>query len=391
MAASSWRLPPHEQLLCAIMQVGDPSLQQPAAEALLRELGPSAAWALAEAHELQGHVAHALGDKAEPVWRQAHRETQRRIGCFLEELDRIADSFWREGIALVALKNAGIARALHPCPGCCPMGDLDVLVHRHDFPAAHEILLQEGYQLATRDPSEPHDLDAAELTGGAEYLRQLPSGDSLWFELQWRPVAGRWIRPDQEPDGSLLLERSHAVAGSRVRILSPADNLLQVALHTAKHSYVRAPGLRLHTDVDRIVHHTEAHGPPLNWDAFVSQVCRTRVKTAVYFSLRIPRDLLGTRIPQDVLRALQPAGWRRCEIQRRIRQAGLTGPEGRKFGRLGYLLFNLLLYDDLRGVARAAFPAREWMRRRYGAVSAGQLSYWYGRRLWDLVVRRNPT
>ena len=43
------------------------------------------------------------------------------------------------------------------------------------------------------------------------------------------------------------------VNGSNVRILAPEDNLLQVALHTAKHSYVRAPGFRLHSDVDRVV------------------------------------------------------------------------------------------------------------------------------------------
>ena len=47
------------------------------------------------------------------------------------------------------------------------------------------------------------------------------------------------------------------------QILSPEDNLLQVALHTAKHSYVRAPGFRLHSDVDRIVCFQE-----INWNIF---------------------------------------------------------------------------------------------------------------------------
>jgi len=55
-------------------------------------------------------------------------------------------------------------------------------------------------------------------------------------------VAGRWIRPDQEPGAEELLARSISIPGSAARLLAPEDNLLQIALHTAKHSYVRAPG-----------------------------------------------------------------------------------------------------------------------------------------------------
>ena len=85
----------------------------------------------------------------------------------------------------------------------------------------------------------------------------------MWVELQWRPVAGRWIREDQEPNADDLINRSLPITGTNVRLLAPEDNLLQVCLHTAKHSYMRAIGFRLHTDVDRIVNYQN-----INWNIF---------------------------------------------------------------------------------------------------------------------------
>ena len=101
------------------------------------------------------------------------------------------------------------------------MGDLDVLVDPRHFRAAHQVLVEDGFEFEFRSPFESAEIDEAELGGGSEYWKKLPSGEKLWFELQWRPVAGRWIRPDQEPKASELVERSVAIEGSVVRMLAP--------------------------------------------------------------------------------------------------------------------------------------------------------------------------
>ena len=79
--------------------------------------------------------------KVPAPWRQVHDETCQRISLYLGELDRLAASLAEAGIPLVVLKNGGIARGIFPCPGCCPMGDLDVLVEKRHFRRAHELLL----------------------------------------------------------------------------------------------------------------------------------------------------------------------------------------------------------------------------------------------------------
>ena len=214
----------------------------------------------------------------------------------------------------------------------------------------------------------------------------LSNGEKLWLELQWRPVAGRWIRPDQEPSAEELMSRSVPISGTAVRILSPEDNLLQVALHTAKHTYIRAPGFRLHLDVDRIVKHQK-----INWNIFIRNVLRLQVKTPVYFSLIIPSKILGTPIPENVLKELEPPKWKVRSISHWLTSAGLFNPDERKFSRTGYLIFNALLYDNWSGLLKGIFPERSWMVERYEIEVQEHILPFYIRRLVDLTFKRLKT
>lgn len=370
-----------EQLLLTACAVGPSGNFVP----LYRRVGEDRAWTAACAHELEGHIAHklsdALGDDQVPErWRVAHQRTSARLGAYMKLLDDTAAALSAQGIPVIALKNAGIARGIFRCLGCSPMGDLDLLVRREDFQRAHQVLVGEGFTCDSRDRHGPEDPAA----GGLEYERLLDGSGPAWVELQWRPIAGRWIQPSQEPDTAELFARSIPIPGSCVRLLSPEDNLLQVCLHTAKHSYIRAPGLRLHTDVERIV-----RGTVIDWNLFLSRVTRLKVRTAVFFSLWLPSVLIGTPVPAEILHNLKPAAWKRRAILRSLCKAGFFYPNaGQKFTRSSYLLFNLLMYDDLTSVANAVFPGRDDMKARYGSSHILALPVHHARRLTDLCFRR---
>jgi hypothetical protein len=353
-----------------------------------KKIGDKVFWEIAKNNRVESIVGHtlinALGrDNVPTHWVKAHDENSNRISAYLAELDYIADKLTDKDIPLIVLKNGGIARGIYPCPGCCPMGDLDVLVEKKYFQRAHQVLLNHDYHFEFRSPLEEPDIKEAEENGGAEYWKILTNGDKLWFELQWRAVAGRWIRPEQEPSTKDLVRRSISISGTTVRILSPEDNLLQVSLHTAKHSYVRAPGMRLHTDVDRIVRHQS-----IDWNVFLKYVLDLQVKTAVYFSLIIPKALFDTPIPDEVLARLKLPAWKVKLISGWLKKAGLFNPDERKFGKLRYILFNVLLYDDLNGLWKAVFPEKKWMKERYGFKNNLLLPAYYIGRLKDLLFRR---
>ncbi len=179
------------------------------------------------------------------------------------------------------------------------------------------------------------------------------------------------------------MARSIPIPGSDVRLLSPEDNLLQVALHTAKHTYVRAPGFRLHTDVDRIVKFQK-----IDWQLFTQRAKQLQVKTAVYFSLAIPKELFATPIPEEVLRELRPSFWKRWLINKWLDKIGLFNPDERKFGKIGYIIFNCLLYDSFFDLLKGILPSREWMKEHYNFKSDLLLPYYYGRRLLNLAFKR---
>lgn len=312
--------------------------------ALRNRVGPIVALALEEA------FPHGYPGRAE--WRAIYDAEDRRMGVLLDRLDTVAARLAPEGIAMVALKNAGIARGIYPYRGACPMGDLDVLVDKDRFREAHALILESGFRLAARGTVERADLEEGIAHGGTEYVGEF-GGEEVWFELQWRPVAGRWIRRDQEPDCKDLIARSVPISGTDVRLLSPTDNMLQVALHTAKHTYVRAPGLRLHTDVDRL----SAYAPP-DWDALIGLAKSLEVKTAVYFSLALAAALLDSPVPDGVLDALQPEDFRRDAILGILKKVDLFEPEQAKFTRPEMIVFTALLYDDARGLLASALDAR---------------------------------
>ena len=197
---------------------------------LHQSIGDKKLFELCEHNKISSIAADALArcyeqKKIASHWLSAYEDVNERISQYMVELEKVANLFASHDIPLVALKNSGITKALYPYYGACPMGDIDVLVKKANFRQAHNILIENGYNLKFRSKLEEENLDKAEQSGGAEYIVKLTNGDQLWFELQWRPVSGRWIRPDQEPSADELIEHSIKSEGSNVRILSPEDNL----------------------------------------------------------------------------------------------------------------------------------------------------------------------
>lgn len=338
-------------------------------------------FALCHEHELDGVVgarALALGLALDPAWSAEYDRQKQHLNFLKAKAAEICQIMHDNEIPMVILKNGGIMLDMVDDAVKCPMEDIDSLIKREDFYKAHEILIQNGFVFKFRSEYEAEKLDEAYRGGSTEYYIIMPSGEKMWFELAWRAVAGRWIRLDLEPDANGLIERSYCANGTHAHILSPEDNLLQVCIHTAKHSYVRAPGLRLHLDVERIVSHKE-----INWELFVDKVKATHVKTSTYISLYIPHVLFGTPIPQWVLDELMPKHYRK--IEKLLSAAGLLHPKAKKFTKLQFLRFQTSLYDSKKDMLKVLNPGRKIMREIYNYKNPLLTPYYLACRALDLV------
>lgn len=340
----------------------------------------------AKTDEVASHVAWLLKQSQlnySPVWLQEYDEVEKRVTILMDTLEEVAQHLNQNNIEVVALKNAGITKGIYQNYGCSPMGDIDLLVSVSDFYKAHQLLIEDmGFTFKFRSELEEESIEEAFKGGGTEYFKKV-ADYTIWLELQWRPIAGRWIQPHNEPNGDELLQRSISVKDSFVRILAPEDNLLQVALHTAKHSYVRAPGFRLHSDVDRIVRYQI-----INWDVFVNQVIQLKLKTAVYFSLFFAKELLETPIPEDTLKRLKPNWFGEKVVLYYISKAGIFNQQKKKFSKMGYIIFNLALYDSISEIKKAILPPFANLKLNYNLKSKWQMPYYHLKRIKELLFKR---
>lgn len=381
------KLSDYQKILCIGLSSAPYKARSERLKKLLSKVDINKLYSIAKIDEIDSHLGWLMGKADLPIsdkWINSVVSTDKSISNLMDELERVAQYLFEYDIKIVALKNAGITKGIYPIPACSPMGDIDLLVSSSNFHEAHKLLINDlGYTFKFRSELDDEDLEEAFRGGGTEYYQKV-NGYEVWLELQWRPVAGRWIQPHNEPDGNKLVEHSIEIPGSKVRILSPEDNLLQVCLHTAKHSYCRAPGFRLHSDVDRIVRHTE-----VDWSIFVKKVKDLKLNTAVYFSLFFAKELLDTSIPEKVLMQLRPSIIKQKLIFRFLKKAGLFDQEDKKFSKTGYIFFNILLYDSIFDLGKGILPAPSVLKEKYEFESNILFPYFYWKRILDLIFKRS--
>jgi len=343
---------------------------------------------VAKEHELVSTIGAKLekkiGLELGSQWRKEMEDTRSRLEFLFAKVEELGEDLKAHNIPLILLKNGGIAIDIMDDLAECPMGDIDMLCRKSDFHKAHQIILNHGFSFKFRSIYEFENLDEAYVDGSTEYSIQ--NGDeTAWIELAWRPVAGRWIRKDKEPKAEDLVEASHKARRSVNHVLSNEDNLLQVSCHTAKHSYVRAPGYRLHLDVDRIVSNNQ-----IDWNLFLKKVEDVHSKVAVYFSLHLANEILGTSIPEHVLDALRPSKTKEKRIMSMLLKANLMHPHGRKFSKLGFLCFQTLLYDSFSDFLAVLFPTSTDLKQKYKYKTYLLTPYYWGWYVLDMVgIRRS--
>ena len=363
---------------------------QEAKNELLQKISLSALWEFAEQEDAVSIIGESIlvsGNITDLAnWKKEVAETENRLEKYFELSGQVFSALAKQDIPIVALKNAGLVLGYGYSLASTPMGDVDLLIDPDDFLRAHDEILKLGFTLDDRSPFNHGTFEDALASGGTEYRYNIGNGEFFWLELQWRPVAGRWIQPKQEPTAKSLIEKAKFIDAAACYILSPEDNLLQVSLHTAKHTYVRAPGFRLHSDVHRIV-----ISRPVNWERFCTNVEELNVCTAVYLSLLISHKYLETPIPQTALSRLNKQPIKNFVLYKWILRVGLFGHNRKKFSKLGYILFNLALYDNLSGMLRAIFPDYKTMQQSYGARSKLHNIYCHLRRIYDLLTKRAQT
>jgi hypothetical protein len=254
------------------------------------------------------------------------------------------DSFIDDEVKVVLLKNGAICKLYEIDYAETPMGDLDLLVEDKYFEKVLFQLLNNGFEINFRTNLKDSLLDQVLADREAELTHRCENGITVFIELQTRSVSGRWLDKSREPDNSELFESTVNLEGfDHIVSLSPEWNLIQVCLHTAKHSYVRAPGFRLHADVDRILKWDK-----IDWKVFHKYVNQLRIQTPVFMSLYLAKSLLNTKVPETILKDIKSSATIRLFLIIKIlNNVGYFHPQSSKFSNFSYIIFTCLHFESL--------------------------------------------
>lgn len=283
------------------------------------------------------------------------------------ELQTVLQSLRAEGLTALAFKGAALAYTVYPDPACRPMGDIDLWLEAGQMEDASAALQQLGYR-AQHKTTRPQALMIRSRNELPMYGTCAGCG---LVELHWGVFPGEWLLRTTRIDDAELWARAipATLAGQPAMILSPEDNIIQVAVHLAINHNMSSPWLRGLVDIALLARHYA-----IDWDIVVQRARAWRVATPLWLVLSLAVDLAGLSEAADAARQLQAAPLRQRLIRRFANAETLVEMRDLSASKWRYV-FLLLLVDHGRDAARLIFralwPERDWLQARYGRYSRG--------------------
>ncbi|MGI9077312.1 MAG: nucleotidyltransferase domain-containing protein [Gemmatimonadaceae bacterium] len=294
----------------------------------------------------------------------------RQVGQMVKELSS-------RGIPVMLLKGVHLARFVYAEPGLRSMADVDLMVRREHLAEADKIFVDLDFGPLPRP-------DVEEFCTWSNHLAKLHKVGAPVVELHWsieKPMSPFRI----DLDGLWARSQTVKLEGALVRILSPEDLLLHLALHGTYHHRLDHAALQGLVDVNAAI---VKHANDIDWPELTERASTWGASGFVYTTFRLTAEILGTPFPASVFRSLphRRADDDVVEVARRfILMPRLELPK---------VYVELARSETFRQrsmlMLRNLFLPRERMERVYGLRAGTPLVYaYYWLRLADLLKTRS--
>ena len=306
-------------------------------------------WQLSHLHDVLPLLAASLRPLAgrAPIPTAWLERAQRRFYATLlrntalaDELVRVYGALSAGGVTAIPVKGVVLGEAIYGNLALRPAADLDVLVRPNDLPAARDMLRALGYT----QRAEPFFSELHHPYHDPQYFRPA-AGSEICLELHWALWAARYFNLGADA----LWERA-AVArlwDTEMRLLSPEDTLLHLAIHRSR----SALRLRFLCDVAELL---RLHGATLDWEYLLGQARAAGARTALFFALALPAELLGAPLPAHVLPRLGVSRFKRRLLENTCGEAALFRPAVEDdLRQQPHLIYRILEQDGAGQIARS--------------------------------------
>ncbi len=222
-----------------------------------------------------------------------HSHVQRNL-LLTAELLRLLRLLAERGITALPYKGPVLAASVYGDVSLRSFGDLDILVNKLDILPAKDLLLAEGYH--ERTPITSGQAESRLRSKNQKDFALVGREGFVSLELHWE-VASLVLFPLETAQIWGRLE-SLSLGDISVLNLHPEDLLLILCVHGAKHSFKR---LEWVSDIAELV----AARPGIRWKETVEGATELHVRKMLFLGLLIARDLLGTRLPEELSKKIE--------------------------------------------------------------------------------------
>ena len=220
--------------------------------------------------------------------REPFQRDVRRSFLMSQELLAVLELFSEHEIPALSYKGPVLAAAEYGNLALRPFCDLDILIREEDITRAAALLTARGY-VPEYQLGPLHE--RAWLRARNDINLRHPDLDVV-VELHWEVVPRRLCVPF---DQARLWGQTQTVSigGRQIQTLSPANLLLVLCVHGAKHGWSRLMWI---ADIAVIV----TNHPDLDWADLFSEARRTGIERMLTVGLRLANDVVGCELPPRV-------------------------------------------------------------------------------------------
>lgn len=213
--------------------------------------------------------------------------TMIRNTTLADTLLEVLTAFQHAGVESIPVKGVVLAQTMYGGLALRSLGDLDVLVQPADLPAARAALRA----LRFTQEAQPDFENAHHPFHDPPYYRPA-SGGNICLELHW----GLWATSFFRLGADAMWARSATTAlhGSPIRVLSPEDTLLHLAIHRSR----SALRLRFVCDIAELL---RRHSETLDWQYVLAQARAAGARTALFYALALAQELGDAPLPPVIL------------------------------------------------------------------------------------------
>ncbi len=239
------------------------------------------------ARALEGRALDPAGADAREQLRGEARSIALRSVYRSAELVRLLRLFANAGVPALTYKGPALAVAAYGAVEARTWSDLDLLVRWRDFPAARDLLGQEGYE-PLRDEFSKVRQRSHELTFDSRGRRVQVDLHRRLFSHELPSIAFESLWQSRE-----MIK----LGGCEVATIGSDTLLLVLCEHAHKHGWSRVAWI---SDLGHLL----AKSPTLDWDRLITRASQLGIRRMLSIGLLLAHRLTGAEVPGGTLTTL---------------------------------------------------------------------------------------